>query len=295
METPKFQITDTSHVEGDLMIKSPSLRSFPMDAISALPPLHSPRINTAFGGNPQSQLRARSDVGSIGQITQLIEPMEEVGHMHSVQNITLSVCKHCQDSLLGAFEHCLSKNGETMAFQSIHDIDEDADAQLQTEPPVFDIIKDPTASKNTPLLDHPQSQIERDRWVLHQSKSAAAKLDITAKKAKGLGVKTGRHFSGAIYKRMLDAKEKEITELRKRLYDSMRREENESDSVRKLKKALNKSVHYYTFAEEWQKSESSRLQADVKHLKNEISSLMAFLINSEVEKQNVRPPNVVDQ
>jgi hypothetical protein len=288
METPILQITETSQVEGDLIRKSPSLRSFPVDAISVLPPLNSSRMNTAFGGNPQSQLRGRADVGSIGQITQLIEPMEEIGHDHSAgQNVSLSVCKHCQDSLLGAFEHCLSKNGETMAFQSIHDIDEDADARLQTEPPVFNIIKDPTATKNTPLIDNPQSQVERDRWVFQQSKSAAAKMDITAKKTKGLGVKTGRHFSGAIYKRMLDAKEKEITELRKKLYDSMRREENESDSVRKLKKALNKSVHYYTFAEEWQKSESARLQADVKHLKHEISSLMAFLINSEVEKQNV--------
>jgi hypothetical protein len=198
---------------------------------------------------------------------------------------TLKVCKHCQDTLLGAFDHCLSKHGETIQFDSIHDIDEEADGKIQTEAPLFDIIKDPTISKKA-ILPNPHSDIERDRWVLQQAKQTASKLDVTAKK-KGLGVKTGRHFSGAIYKRMLDAKEKEITDLRRKLFESLKREENENDSVRKLKNALNKSVNYYTFAEEWQNQESLRLQADVKRLKNDISSLMAFLINSEVEKQNV--------
>jgi hypothetical protein len=188
---------------------------------------------------------------------------------------------------LAAFEHCLSKNGDPLAFQSIHEIDEEQDAIIQTPPPLFDIVKDPTSGNKPPVFDDPHSSIERDRWVLQQSKESATKLDISSKKIKGLGVKTGKHFSGGIYKRMLDAKEKEITALRQKLFEALKREQNEGHNVRKLKQALNRSVNYYTFAEEWQKSESSRLQADVKHLKSELSSLMAFLINSEVEKQSV--------
>jgi hypothetical protein len=242
---------------------------------------------TIFGGDAHTSILMKPNSESIEQITKMIDRNIEFQDQRAAESFSLNVCKKCQDTLLSVFEHCLSKQGEKLAFESIHDIDEDADGKILTEAPLFDIIKDPTNNKSKMVMADPHSEIERDRWVLQQAKHAAAKLDITAKKSKGLGVKTGRHFSGAIYKRMLDAKEKEITELRKKLFETSRAQENESDSVRKLKNALNRSVNYYTFAEEWQKQESSRLQSDVKKLKCDISSLMALLINSEVEKQNV--------
>eukprot|EP00842_Homolaphlyctis_polyrhiza_P006639 jgi/Hompol1/6977/HPOL_005134-RA len=67
----------------------------------------------------------------------------------------------------------------------------------------------------------------------------------------------------------------------------IRKEQFESANVQRLRAALNRSVYYYTFAEEWQQSESLRLQQDVRYLKAEASSLMAFLINSEEEKRGL--------
>lgn len=283
--------------------QSPSLRSFPLDATShQLPPIsHSPKsliIAQPLGGNPYPNVRNASDFGSIGSIGELsasaVSDYHRPAHHHdhhqedTVQSFSLTVCKQCQDVLLGAFEHCLSKHGEPLPLLSTHHIDEEADGKILIEPPSFDIIKDPTLSQpKKPAFDDPKERIERDRWVQQQAKLRAARLDITAPKVKGLGVKTGKSFSGAIYKRMLEAKDKEINQLRAQLYDTARKELLESENVKKLKKALNQSVNYYTFAEEWQQNESSRLQQDVRHLKSEMSSLMAFLINSEVEKQSV--------
>jgi hypothetical protein len=273
-------------------ISSPSLRSFPLDATSQLPPIsHAPKsiaVAQPLGSNPYPNFRHATDFGSIGSIGELSAAAitdNRSNQEDSTQSFSLTVCKQCQDALLGAFDHCLSKHGEPL---STHYIDEEADGKILVEPPSFDIIKDPTLSlQKKPAFDDPKEKIERDRWVQQQSKLRAARLDITTPKIKGLGVKCGKSFSGAIYKRMLEAKDREINQLRAHLYDTARKEFLESENVKKLKKALNQSVHYYTFAEEWQQNESSRLQQDVRHLKSEMSSLMAFLINSEVEKQLV--------
>ncbi|KAJ3314142.1 hypothetical protein HDV04_000914 [Boothiomyces sp. JEL0838] len=266
---------------------SPSLRSFPPDALAntQLPPIpytQKPLLVTPLGANPQEQYRLKADYGSIGSICDL--PETEIPH--NPESLAFKVCQHCQTSLLGAFEHCLAKNGEPINFASSHQINEEADGVLSSEMPYFDIIKDPTQGFQKPLFNNPKEQIERNNWVLHQSKQKNTKLDIRAGgTVKGLGIQSGKNFSGTLYKRMLDAKDKEINQLRAHLYETAKREKAESVNVKKLKNALSKSVNYYVFAEEWQKSESARLQDDIRHLKSEISSLMAFLINSEVEKQ----------
>lgn len=284
-------------------VTSPSLRSFPLEGhapASHLPPL-SKVLPNIIGANPYPHIRNASDFGSIGSIGELSAAGEEnvrsLIHSHNhhsrdfndtTQSLSLTVCKKCQEVLLGAFEHCLNKHGEPIPLLSTHHIDEEADGKIQVEAPIFDIVKDPTLSQpKKPAFDDPHEKVERDRWVQLQAKNKTAKLDITQPKVKGLGVKPGKAFSGAIYKRMLEAKDKEINMLRAQLYDVTRREVAESETVKKLKRALNQSVNYYTFAEEWQQNESSRLQVDIRHLKSELSSLMAFLINSEVEKQSV--------
>ncbi|KAJ3277035.1 hypothetical protein HDV01_000087 [Terramyces sp. JEL0728] len=268
---------------------SPSLRSFPPESLASnqLPPLpytHKPLAITPLGSNPQEQYRLKADYGSIGSICEISEPETP----HNPEALAFKICQHCQTSLLGAFDHCLAKNGEPIHFASSHQINEEEDAILGSEMPYFDIIKDPTLNHQKPLFMNPREKIERDNWVLLQGKQKGIKLEGRGGgTVKGLGIQSGKSFSGTLYKRMLDAKEREINQLRAHLYEITKREQAESINVKKLKNALNKSVNYYVFAEEWQKSESSRLQDDIKHLKSEISSLMAFLINAEVEKQTL--------
>ncbi|ORX38137.1 hypothetical protein BCR36DRAFT_417051 [Piromyces finnis] len=54
-----------------------------------------------------------------------------------------------------------------------------------------------------------------------------------------------------------------------------------------LESALKKSMKYYIFAEEWQELQSERLKDYIRLLKVELSSLLAFLINSESKLSKV--------
>ncbi|KAJ3207077.1 hypothetical protein HDU67_007689 [Dinochytrium kinnereticum] len=252
------------------------------------------------------------------------------GHHGEPMLVSLRVCKQCQSSLMGAFEHCLSRHANTAAgivtdpsshgmeegdlnvdpatdgtqgknatprhtlttstgavvpalMESIHQIDEVEDGKRLTDPPYFEIIHDPTEKLNTVYNDFSQ-RIERDRYVFYESKAAAAAA-AAERNVASAGKTPPRFFSGALYKRTLEAKDKEIRQLREKLYDRTVSEKREHSNVEKLKVALNRSMRYYMYAEEWQMNESSRLQQDVRYLKAEMSSLMAFLINSEEEKR----------
>ncbi|KAJ3384906.1 hypothetical protein HDU92_003335 [Lobulomyces angularis] len=194
-------------------------------------------------------------------------------HSHSHEEsqvfVSLRVCKHCQDSLLQTFHHCLSKqtspeSESSFAINSLTQIDEVEDAKRLKEPPYFNLIKDPTKFKNNIFVNSLHA-IERDRTVLKEMKALP--------------------FSGNLYRQTLQQHKKEIMKLKKNLYDKTKEEEFQLDNVERLRLALQKAVKYYAFAEEWQSEESSRLQYDVKCLKGEMSSLMAFLINSEEEKR----------
>ena len=205
---------------------------------------------------------------------------------------SMKVCEKCKDALLKTFDHCLVKaGGDLNPLQSVRYIDEEADATPKTEQPYFDIIADPT---KRPYVDENQQKVERERFILHQSKKAQSKLEKSLPIALNHSSKP-IGFSGAIYKRMLDAKDHEINVLRGQLFDAKQRNETESANVRRLRIALNRSVNYYTFAEEWQQNESARLQHDVKYLKGEISSLMACLINSEEQKRLVNDIDVAQK
>jgi hypothetical protein len=252
-----------------------------MSEAHLLPPLPS-NYAIKLGANPIPV--RNSDFGSYQSFGDIVESESSLSEVPQV--LPLVVCKHCEDSLQGAFNHCLSKHGDYMPLDSTYEIDEEQDGILKSEPPYFNIIKDPIKSSN-PVFENPQQRIERDRWVAQQKRHNSDKLDLGKPKIKGLGVKTGKNFSGALYKRMLEAKEREITTLRKELYETVQRGTAENDNVTKLKRALNKSVKFYTLAEEWQQGESSKLQEDIRRLKCDVSSLMAILINSEVQKQNV--------
>ncbi|KAJ3222386.1 hypothetical protein HDU81_009935 [Chytriomyces hyalinus] len=194
--------------------------------------------------------------------------------------LSLRVCTCCQSSLMTVFEHCLSRhreeNGEKL--DSFHQIDEVADAQQLKSPPYYQVIKDPTIKANAIYEDVAQ-KVEKDRNVFCETQF------IKNLKTKGPTFGNSRFFSGAIYKRTIDAKDREIRHLREKLYEQQIASKIDNQNVKNLKVALNKSMKYYCYAEEWQSQESTRLQQDVRYLKAEMSSLMAFLINSEEEKR----------
>lgn len=212
--------------------------------------------------------------------------------------VTMRVCQACRDSLLHAFDHCLVKEGD-VSLESIRQIDEQEEGRARSEQPYFDIVKDPTLDQS--YGDESQEQVQRDRWAHEQSKRPVVlerlpKGSVPLNSQSGhvfskgplpLHSQSGHIFSGAIYKRMLEAKEREINQLRKKLYESMKMRDSETSNVQRLRVALNRSVTYYTFADEWQQSESVRLQETIRYLKGETSALMAHLIHSEEQKRLV--------
>ncbi|KAJ3082870.1 hypothetical protein HK102_001424 [Quaeritorhiza haematococci] len=192
------------------------------------------------------------------------------------------------------------------AIESIHHIDEVTDGMRLTEQPYFEIVKDPTRKKNAVFVDGTAERIAREMAAYMEMKRAsevppaaafgrstttnAAQLPsyTPATGITGKSIDNGHVFSGALYKRTLEAKNREILMLRERLHELTALEKAEQGNLEKLRHALNKAVRYYVFAEEWQAMESSRLQNDVRCLKAEMSSLMAFLIHAEEEKKKLR-------
>jgi hypothetical protein len=246
----------------------------------SLPPI---KGHANFGQNMQSDYRTGATLCSVR--SSIATCPQKNAQIRSESNpITSTICLDCQKLLLYSFEHCLTKQGGFVPLPSTHEVDEDEDAKILTEAPLFDIVKDPTRFNPRDAFESPQDVIDRETWVHQQSKKVNA---FYIPNIKGLGIKPEKSFSGAIYKRMLDAKDKEIMALRSELYEASKLKEYETENVRKLKHALHKSVHYYTFADEWLQSEASRLQQDIRQLKAETSSLIAILINAEVEKQRV--------
>ncbi|KAJ3208886.1 hypothetical protein HDU82_001794 [Entophlyctis luteolus] len=190
--------------------------------------------------------------------------------------VSLRVCKSCQTSLMKVFDHCLSRH--TACSDSWNEIDEIADSKLTSRAPYYEIVRDPTILPNK-VFGSGDGGVERDRAVFYESQH------LKKLTAKGPNIGKSKFFSGALYKRTIEAKDREIKQLREKLYDATAQSRMEHQNVQNLKVALNKSMKYYCYAEEWQHHESERLQQDVRNLKAEMSSLMAFLINSEEEKR----------
>jgi hypothetical protein len=105
-------------------------------------------------------------------------------------------------------------------------------------------VRDPTLRPTKPL-DEALGLAERERWVAMQKKKPIVLQRINHNEH--LSISKGG-FSGAIYKRMLEAKEREIAQLRRKLYDTIKMHGSELTNVNKLRVALSRSVHYYTFA-----------------------------------------------
>ncbi|KAJ1568272.1 hypothetical protein HK405_003076 [Cladochytrium tenue] len=229
------------------------------------------------------------------------DPTSDSTHIDSPTNdsesdqllLSLRVCRLCQDQLLQAFEHCLSRRAAAAPLPNLESvllIDEVADATPLTEPPHFQVVRDPTTAQGgasaaaaAGCTTGPSRLVEKDRTLFQADLQARAALDPRSIKAPTIGQPKG--FSGALHKRAIEARDREIRALRDCLYDRTTAERREHQNVAKLKAALAKSVVYCSYAEEWQALESSRLQQDVRYLKAELSSLMAFLINSEEEKR----------
>lgn len=254
---------------------------------------------------PTSNLETPSMISRNASPLPPIMPVSHFGHrtvsidkLHDTETgiselAKLQVCLECQAHLSHTFDHCLSKN-ETAILESARVIEEETLGEIRTEQPYFSIIKDPI-SHNPGIVTI--DGIERDRWVRNQSKKPVISFPTTnsrervgfAKRSDGKiddkSFTSG--FSGAIYKRMLDAKDREIAGLRTQLYNVIQEKTANQKDVSRLRVALNRSVNFYTFAEEWQASESSRLQGAVKFLKHQVSILIAHLINAEEQKRLV--------
>ncbi|KAG5457081.1 MAG: hypothetical protein BJ554DRAFT_3001, partial [Olpidium bornovanus] len=80
----------------------------------------------------------------------------------------------------------------------------------------------------------------------------------------------------------------ELDKLRTLLYQKAASENRDKEEKTQLQLALKKSMKYYVNAEQWQTLESEQLKQDIKHLKAEISSLMAAMIKNSMENQQVK-------
>jgi hypothetical protein len=155
--------------------------------------------------------------------------------------ISLRVCQDCQSSLMGAFNHCLSQHSPSM--RSIHEIDPIVDGQLKSEQPYFDIVQDPTVAivrtdkvaKDRFLFA--QNQINCKHTGLLSAQMAKDKTGVISTKA---AANVAKGFSGALYKRMLHHKDKQIQGLQSKIYEQDLVEGAHEKNVELLKKALNK-------------------------------------------------------
>jgi hypothetical protein len=143
---------------------------------------------------------------------------------------------------MGAFNHCLSQHSPNLS--SIHEIDPVLDGQLTTEQPYFDIVKDPTvavvrgADKVTKdRFLFAQHQINKEHSGILSTQMAKEKTGIISTK---VGANAAKGFSGALYKRMLDHKDRQIQELQSKIYEQDLVEGAQDKNVESLKKALNK-------------------------------------------------------
>jgi hypothetical protein len=207
---------------------------------------------------------------------------DKTGQHEMIDFYSMKICTCCRDKLMTAFDHCLSQEGIS-ELNSNRRVDEEADGIPSSEQPYFDRVKMPEPLE---FRNDASSKIARSQWILKESKKTFERQAKDCQK-KNSTEKESKLFSGAIYKRILEAKDREIANVRGQLYDAIKKSESENTNIHKLKVALNKSVHYYTFAEEWQAKECKRLQNDIKNLKQDISALMAHLINAEDHKRRV--------
>jgi chromosome segregation ATPase len=208
------------------------------------------------------------------------------------------VCTSCQSHLMNVYHHCLADQDKVIP--SPHHVDEIEDAKRKRPPPYFELLKDPVQPKNTMYVD-----LGEKTSIESRAKNISKKMDELQKGAiysmhekihvmeKSMQSaedkeKNGENFSGNLYKYTLQVKSHEIERLRVELLEKTESEKRELENVRKLRKALGKSMQYYIKAEEWQQDEASLLQNDIRTLKKEMSVIMACLIHAETEKKELR-------
>ncbi|KAJ3014727.1 hypothetical protein HKX48_004993 [Thoreauomyces humboldtii] len=274
---------------------------------NALPPIssihtHSHNINTlGISHHDQPSATTTTTMTATTATKRQPESKSQLAYVDGTPSLVLSLraCEECQRALVSAFDHCLGRTNGQPLMESVNQIDEVDDGRRLTDPPYFEIVRDPTRPKNTVYTDLSQ-KVERERWAFNETRKVA-KME-QAGNARGVAtvrggviyppspttsIQSGHLFSGAVYKRTLEAKEREVQMLRGQLYDRISAEKTEQGDIEKLRGALKKAVNYYVYAEEWQAAESARLQRDVRYMKAELSSLMAFLIHSEEEKRQL--------
>lgn len=210
---------------------------------------------------------------------------------------SMHLCCNCEKSLLTAYTHCLCK--PYGGLPSIRNVDEVADAAILVEPPYFEYIKQPKLHKNeqalikstvsTVAMPVPLTSFDVvDGYEVtggnckqrQRGTSNAITEDSKRCQQKSL-------FSGLTYKSILAEKNHTIESLSIFLQESKILEKNEHENVTKLQQALTRSVKYAAFAEEWHQEEIQRLQQDVRFLKAQYSSMLAYLFQSEESKKQV--------
>lgn len=83
------------------------------------------------------------------------------------------------------------------------------------------------------------------------------------------------------------AQQREILRLRADLIDARETEASEHQLVKKLRAALQRSLDYCMRAKEWQEQESTAMHSVIGDLKTEVGVLMAYVLNSEHDKQEI--------
>ncbi|EPZ35335.1 hypothetical protein O9G_000731 [Rozella allomycis CSF55] len=216
-------------------------------------------------------------------------------HKSLTSNYSEIVCESCQKELMHVYSHCLESQSKELP--SPNDIDEVSDAKRKNHPPFFELLKDPVEPKNLFYTD-PGEKIARDLRARkltkiiekHQIDTIKSVFEQANLSENNIGSLQAHEetFSGNLYKHVLQLKSSEIGRLREMLLEKTESEQKEVENVRKLRKALSKSMQYYIKAEEWQEKEASLLQHDIRTLKKEMSVLMACLIHAEAEKKDLR-------
>jgi hypothetical protein len=167
-------------------------------------------------------------------------------------------------------------------------------------PPFYRIIQDPCEERSTLYFDlkdklYGQQYAHMEKLV-HEQKlwgyDSGVKVGTNkTRKEKADNEDTGLPVDpqdGGLVRRLIQAKNNEINRLKESLYEKTVTFQRDQEMIIKLRHALKKSLKYYSNAESWQHHGTLALQQDVLHLKAELSSLLAFLINSEQEKMEVR-------
>ncbi|KAJ3123484.1 hypothetical protein HK098_001872 [Nowakowskiella sp. JEL0407] len=130
-----------------------------------------------------------------------------------------------------------------------------------------------------------ETVLESGRKKLMQITASPFLKNLGRKIATNVNVSRNETKVSSLFERQIEAKERKIKNLSNELRQRSVITKYQHVYVECLQKALQKSMQYYAYAEQWQEDESEKLKCYIHILKSEMSSLMGLLITSEEEKR----------